>query len=134
MAQTTPEFGARRDRRKPTRRSRPAAPAPRRTVGVDPALKDFYAEDRTRADSRELDLGLRWRGLDESTYRAAWIADTGELYAVRHGSPSEASRVTVLTRVGPERLERVLDGWREVVDSDEPGTYEWLRARARTAK
>jgi hypothetical protein len=81
MAQTTPEFGARRDRRKPTRRSRPVAHAPRPAVGVDPAPRDFYAEDLRRADSRELDLGLRWRGLDESTYRAAWIADTGELYA-----------------------------------------------------
>ena len=134
MAQTTPEFGARRDRRKPTRRSRPAAHSQRWTVGVDPALKDFYAEDPTRAESRELDLGLRWRGLDESTYRAAWIAGTGELYAVRHGSPSETSRVSVLARLGPEGLARALDGWREIVDSDEPGTYEWLRARARTAK
>jgi hypothetical protein len=134
MAQATPEFGARRARRNPTRWSRLEAQAPRRTVGVDPALRDFYAEDPTRADSRELDLGLRWRGLDESTYRAAWIAGTGELYAVRHGSPSETSRVSVLARLGPEGLARALDGWREIVDSDEPGTYEWLRARARTAK
>ena len=134
MPQTTPEFGARRHRRNPTRRSRPVAHVPRRPVGVDPALSDFYAEDPRRADSRELDLGLRWRGLDESTYRAAWIAGTGELYAVRHGSPSETSRVTVLARLGPEGLARALDGWREIVDSDEPGTYEWLRARARTAK
>jgi hypothetical protein len=131
MAQTTPELSTHRARREATRRWR--ATAPRGELGVDPALRDFYAQDSRRAHSRELDLGLRWRALDESTYRAAWIADTGELYTVRHGSPAEASRVTVLARLGPEGLERELDGWREVCDSNEPGTYEWLRARARAA-
>jgi hypothetical protein len=132
MAPTTPDLRAPRARRKPRRRplSKPGAP---RALAVDPALKNFYAEDARRERSRELDFGLRWRALDQSTYRAAWIADTGELYTVRHGAPAEASRVTVLARLGADRLERALKGWREVLDTGEPGTYEWLRARARAA-
>jgi hypothetical protein len=129
MAPTTPELHPRRARRKSTTRPRSRARRPR-ALSVDPALNDFYAEDPRRARSRERDLGLRWRGLDRSTYRAAWVADTGELYTVRHGSSTEAGRVTVLARLGADRLERELDGWREVCDSGEPGTYEWLRARA----
>jgi hypothetical protein len=55
MAQTPPEFGARRDRRRAARRTQPAAHA-RRAVGIDPALRDFYARDPRRAGSRELGL------------------------------------------------------------------------------
>jgi hypothetical protein len=129
MAPTTPELHPGIARRRSATRSRSRARAAR-ALSVDPALNDFYAEDPRRARSRERDLGLRWRGLDKSTYRAAWVADTGELYTVRHGSSTDAGRVTVLARLGADRLERELDGWREVCDSGEPGTYEWLRARA----
>ena len=132
MAPTTPDLTAPKARHQARRRAllRPRAP---RENSVDPALRDFYAEDPRREHSRERDIGLRWRDLDESTYRAAWIADTGELYTVRHGNPSEASRVTVLAQLGADRLERALEGWHEVSDSGEPGTYEWLQARARAA-
>jgi hypothetical protein len=129
MAVTTPELHPRRARRRVTGRQRSRRRATR-ALSVDPALNDFYAEDPRRAGSRELDLGLRWRGLDRSTYRAAWIADTGELYTVRHGSSTEAGRVSVLGRLGADRLESALRGWRDVCDRNEPGTYEWLRARA----
>jgi hypothetical protein len=129
MAPTTPELHPRRARRQVTRQPRSRRRATR-ALSVDPALNDFYAEDPRRARSRELDLGLRWRGLDRSTYRAAWIADTGELYTVRHGSSTEAGRLSVLGRLGADRLESALRGWREVCDRNEPGTYEWLRARA----
>jgi hypothetical protein len=105
---------------------------PQGSFRLDPALNNFYKHDSRRARSRERDLGLRWRARDDSTYRAAWIADTGELYSVRHGSPTDTARVTVLARLDGQALDRALHGWREVVDSDERGSYEWLQERART--
>ena len=103
-------------------------------AALHPALRDFYAEDARRAHSAERDLGLRWRSVDGSTYRAAWVEDTGELYSVRHGSPEDGHRVTVLARLSADALERELAGWREVCDSERPGSYEWLRERAAKAE
>jgi hypothetical protein len=93
-------------------------------------LRRFYGEDARRARSREVDVGLRWRSRDGSTYRAAWVEETGELYAVRHGEPDDGERATVLAEVSAETLEREAGGWRELCESDEPGTYEELRGRA----
>jgi hypothetical protein len=115
---------SRRERGRPSRR-------PQGSFRLNPALNDFYKHDPRRARSRERDLGLRWRARDHSTYRAAWIEDTGELYSVRHGSPTEGARVTVLARLDGGTLDRTLHGWRAVCDSDEPGSYEWLQERAR---
>jgi hypothetical protein len=114
----------RRERGRPSRR-------PQGSFRLNPALNDFYKHDPRRARSREHDLGLRWRARDHSTYRAAWIEDTGELYSVRHGSPTEGGGVTVLARVDGGTLDHALHGWRAVCDSDEPGSYEWLQERAR---
>jgi hypothetical protein len=115
---------SRGERGRPSRR-------PQGSFRLNPALNDFYKRDPRRARSRERDLGLRWRARDHSTYRAAWIEDTGELYSVRHGSPAEGARVTVLARLDGGRLDHALHGWRAVCDSDEPGSYEWLQERAR---
>lgn len=94
------------------------------------ALRAFYAADPRRSGSVERDLGLRWRSADGATFRAAWIADTGELYSVRHDRAPEGSGVEVIARLDAEALERRLAGWREVCDSDRPGSYEWLCERA----
>jgi hypothetical protein len=107
--------------------SRTATPP---SPGVDPALRRFYAEDPRRAHSTEVDVGLRWLSVDGSSYRAAWIADTGELYSVRHGHPAEGDRHRVLARLSADALERELYGWLELCDSDELGSYEALRVRA----
>jgi hypothetical protein len=115
---------SRGERGRPSRR-------PQGSFRLNPALNDFYKRDPRRARSRERDLGLRWRARDHSTYRAAWIEDTGELYSVRHGSPAEGAGVTVLARLDGGRLDHALYGWRAVCDSDEPGSYEWLQERAR---
>ena len=93
-------------------------------------LRAFYAADPRRGPSPERDLGLRWRSATGATYRAAWIADTRELYSVRHSGRAEDARVTVLARLGAEALEHCLAGWRRICDSDEPGSYEWLLERA----
>ena len=63
-------------------------------------------------------------------HRAAWVSDTGELYLVRLGPTDRGGgQVEVLATVAEqERLERVLDGWRE--RCGEPRSLVWLRERA----
>jgi hypothetical protein len=96
-------------------------------------LRAFYAADPRRGPSSERDFGLTWRSAQGTTYRAAWIADTGELYSVRHSGATEDAEVTVLARVGAEALDRALAGWRRICDSNQPGSYEWLLERASSA-
>jgi hypothetical protein len=95
------------------------------------SLADFYTADERRIESRELDVGLWWReAADGPLHRAAWVGDTGELYLVRLGPPDEGGgRVEVLATIAEvERLESLLDGWRE--RCGEAGSLSWLRARA----
>ena len=97
-------------------------------------VRGFYAADPRRRESAERDFGLRWRSATGATYRAAWIEETGELYAVRHSGADEDAEVTVLARVGAEVLERALAGWRRICDAGDPGSYEWLVERAAGAR
>ena len=96
-------------------------------------LRAFYAADPRRGPSRERDFGLSWRSVHGTTYRAAWIADTQELYSVRYSGETEDAEVTVLARLGADALERCLAGWRRICEAGEPGSYEWLVERARSA-
>lgn len=93
----------------------------------------FEAADPRRAASSERDLGLRWRsaGAGEATHRVAWVRDTGELIAVRHGPAPQGGRVTVLARLSAEDLDAGLDGWEGMCGR--PGSYEWLVARVAPA-
>jgi hypothetical protein len=100
---------------------------------MDAGLGAFYAADPRRGPSRERDFGLSWRSVHGTTYRAAWIVDTEELYSVRYSGDTEDAEVTVLARLGAEGLERALAGWRRICDAGEPGSYEWLVERARSA-
>jgi hypothetical protein len=101
---------------------------------MDAALRAFYAADPRRGPSCERDLGLRWRSAQGATYRVAWIEDTEELYSVRHSGAGEPTTVVVLARLGAEALERILAGWRSVLGTDRPGSYEWLLDRAASAR
>lgn len=95
------------------------------------SLARFYADDERRLRSRELDVGLWWREqADGPLHRAAWVADTGELYLVRLGEPAEGGgEVELLAQVARrERLEALLDGWRE--RCGEPDSLGWLRRRS----
>lgn len=95
------------------------------------SLASFYTADERRIHSRERDVGLWWREQAEGPlHRAAWVSDTGELYLVRLGPVADGGgRVEVLATVEDgERLERVLDGWRE--RCGEPRSLSWLRERA----
>ncbi len=98
------------------------------------SVRAFYAADPRRRGSAERDFGLRWRSATGATYRAAWIEETGELYAVRHSGTDEKAEVTVLARAGAEVLDRALAGWRRICDGDSAGSYEWLVERASSAR
>jgi hypothetical protein len=92
------------------------------------SLADFYA-DRARWRSTERDFGLGWRGPDGETYRAAWIQDTEELYAVRHGERAGGGgRVEVLGWLSAGAVERELCGWAD--KCGQLGSFRWLRERA----
>lgn len=96
------------------------------------SLAHFYRADERRRHSRELDVGLWWRdGSDGQLHRAAWVHDTGELYLVRLGDPTDGGGlVELLARVSSrERLEAALEGWRE--ECGGPRSLAWLRERSR---
>jgi hypothetical protein len=96
------------------------------------SLTNFYTADPRRVHSRERDVGLWWReDVDGPLHRAAWVDDTGELYLVRLGPPEQGGgEVEVLANVEDgERLDRVLEGWRE--RCGEPRSLTWLRERLR---
>jgi RNA polymerase sigma-70 factor (ECF subfamily) len=93
------------------------------------SLSNFYLADPRRIASQERDLGLWWRiGMHGPTYRAAWVRDTGELYAARLGMPKEQGEVHVLGRGSAAELEEVIAGWADICP--QPDSMTWLRHRA----
>jgi hypothetical protein len=109
-------------------RTKDAKPPP---AGRYPSLASFYNADPRRLASRELDVGLWWReDVDGPLHRAAWVSDTGELYLVRLGpTAAGGGAVEVLGEVSDrERLESLLEGWRE--HCGEARSLSWLRERA----
>ncbi|HEY2180669.1 MAG TPA: hypothetical protein VGH09_03255 [Solirubrobacteraceae bacterium] len=95
------------------------------------SLAGFYTADARRARSRERDVGLWWRDdVGGPLHRAAWIAETGELYLVRLGPPDAGGGEVEVLAVIRDRasLERGLAGWRE--RCGERRSLRWLRARA----
>jgi hypothetical protein len=94
------------------------------------SLGAFYAADKRRDISREHDVGLWWLGDDwhAPRFRAAWVAQTGELYVMQHEGTAGGGRVDVIaTATSLEEIERRLDGWRDVVG--EWGSLRWLVER-----
>jgi len=95
------------------------------------SLASFYKADTRRVRSRERDVGLWWRDdVGGPLHRAAWVAETGELYLVRLGPPDVGGgEVEVLAIVRDrDSLERALAGWRE--RCGESRSLFWLRERA----
>lgn len=69
----------------------------------------FYDADPRRGASRESDYGVMWRNYAGSDdWRAAWVHDTGELYACTAGGDRQ---VVVLAALDEAAVEYVLDGW-----------------------
>jgi hypothetical protein len=85
----------------------------------------FLSADRRRVASRETDFGLHWRGDGKTTYRAAWIEATGELYVVQSGSPLDGGgHVEVLAVTERAAIENALDG------HSGHASVAWMRRRA----
>ena len=95
-----------------------------------PSLEAFYAARPPRRLSRERDLGLLWRAEDETTYRAAWVQATREVYLYRHGHPEDGGgTVDVLERrFEPGELVWSFAGYREVCGR--PSSLDWFLERA----
>jgi hypothetical protein len=93
------------------------------------SLGSFYAADKRRNISREHDVGLWWLGADWQAprFRAAWVAETGELYVMQHEGTPGGGRVDVVATGTLDEIERRLEGWREVVG--EWGSVRWLLER-----
>ena len=93
------------------------------------SLTDFAGASTARVSSRERDFGLAWRA-GAAVYRAAWIADTGELYVVQLGAPDEGGGHVELLATGAsiEQVQRALAGWRATCGRED--SLEWLRERA----
>ena len=97
-----------------------------RTFG---SIEAFYAADARRRRSRERDVGLMWRGPADTTFRAAWVQETGEVYLAKHGHPAEGGgTVDVLARrFGLGELHAALRGYAEVCGR--AGSLAWFLER-----
>jgi hypothetical protein len=102
------------------------------TAATFASITAFTSAAQARISSRERDFGLAWRD-GGAVYRAAWIADTGELYVVQLGSPATGGGHVELLVAGAsmERVARALAGWRDVCGR--PDSMAWLRERAARA-
>src|SRR5262245_32877928 len=62
------------------------------------SLGAYYSADKRRDISREHDVGLWWLGDDwhAPRFRAAWVAETGELYVMQHEGTPGGGRVDVV--------------------------------------
>jgi hypothetical protein len=98
------------------------------------SLAAFYAADSRRWPSCEVDVGLRWHGPGVSTYRAAFVEATGELYLFEHvRSDGGGGMVFVHERrfAGPD-LAAAFEGWEDAAGAE--GSLDWFVTRAGGAR
>ena len=95
-----------------------------------PSLDAFYAADVRRRRSRERDVGLAWRARAGTSFRAAWVQETGEVYLCKHGHPDEGGGTVLVLprRFGAGEVGPAFAGYREVCGR--PGSLRWLLDRA----
>ena len=94
-------------------------------------IEEFYDEDPRRQTSDEIEFGREWyeNGL---RFEVAWVADTGEVYAMaesydRHGVTTESVTVEILAVIeGRDAINSVLTGWRDAMA--QPESLAWVRA------
>lgn len=99
-------------------------------------IEEFYEEDPRRQASDEIEFGREWTE-DGSRFEVAWIADTGEVYAMAEPSgrskvTTEAVTVEVLAVIeGRQAITTALSGWKDVMDR--PNSMAWVRERVGAA-
>jgi hypothetical protein len=95
-------------------------------------IDEFYEQDPRRQASDEIEFGREWteNGL---RYEVAWIADTGEVYAMAEPSgrqkvSTQSVTVEVLAVVdGRDAITAALVGWQEAMAT--PDSLAWVRGR-----
>jgi hypothetical protein len=110
-------------------------------------IGEFYDRDERRRTSAEIEFGTEWLHHDGVRVELSWVEDTGELYVMREppppgwedpfggihtpkldDAPVEGMEVIVLGTVTErDELERILEGWRDVVGR--PDSAHWLVER-----
>jgi hypothetical protein len=95
-------------------------------------IEQFYDADPRRRASDEVQFGREWA--EGSMYfEVAWIADTGELYAMaepydRRGVNTESVTVEILAVVeGRAAIDAAMAGWQEAMSGAD--SLAWVRAR-----
>lgn len=98
------------------------------TAATYGSVTEFVGMRPERVASRERDFGLAWRD-GPAVYRAAWIADTGELYVVQLGAPAHGGGHVELLAAGADidLVQRALAGWHVACGAEE--SLAWLRER-----
>ena len=98
-------------------------------AGTFGSIEAFYTADARRRHSRERDVGLMWRGAAETSFRAAWVQETGEVYLCEHGHPADGGGTVSLLarRFGLGELHATLPGYAQVCGR--AGSLAWLLER-----
>jgi hypothetical protein len=114
-------------------------------------IHGFYEADERRRTSEEVEYGDGWTDHADAhaTYRIHWVADTGEIYAVREPHPGgilaryldeidvdqadvEALSVEILGVADRSTVEAALAGWPEAMAGRDG--LAWARDRLRSAR
>jgi hypothetical protein len=96
-------------------------------------VEEFYEQDPRRQTSDEVEFGREWREQD-MRFEVAWVADTGELYAMaepydRRGITTASVTVEVLGLIHERAaVHEALTGWQDAMAR--PDGLAWVRARA----
>jgi hypothetical protein len=95
-------------------------------------IEEFYEQDPRRQASDEIEFGREWSEND-LRFEIAWIADTGELYAMAEPlSRREISTASVTVEVlavinGRDAINSVMAGWQDAMAK--PNSLAWVRGR-----
>jgi hypothetical protein len=95
-------------------------------------VDEFYEQDPRRQASDELEFGREWHE-GEMRFEVAWVADTGEVYAMaepysRRGISAQAVTVEVLGVIeGRDAVSAALNGWQD--EMPQPDGLTWVRNR-----
>ena len=102
----------------------------RRLVTMD--IEEFYEQDPRRQASDEVEFGREWFE-DDLRFEVAWVADTGEVFAMaepysRRGITTQSVTVEVLAVLETrDAVEAALTGWQDAMSR--PDSLAWVRAR-----
>jgi len=95
-------------------------------------VEEFYEQDPRRRASDEIEFGREWYEND-MRFEVAWVADTGEVYAMaepysRREISTESVTVEILGVIeGRDAVNSVLMGWQDAMS--QPESLAWVRAR-----